>query len=539
MMKRNLIFGIAVTACLAAAGYYAYDRAQGRKALIEAEEEVTAPGEFSFKKLRQKAQAMAATPYQKPAELPSGKFRGLDYDEYRDIRFKPADGPWAKNKLKFDLQLFHVGGMFTAPVAVNEIIDRKAVPLTYHPEFFDYGKNEISPKDFEEVRGGGYAGFRLHYPLNSLTYLDEVVSFLGASYFRALGQGHKYGLSARGLAIDTASMKGEEFPAFTEFYIQKPRRNAREIKIFAVLDSPSAAGIYTFVITPGENTVMDVDAKIFPRKEINKLGIAPLTSMYLFGENTKNKFDDHRPEVHDSDGLLVLNGNGEWLWRPLDNSKYLRISAFVDENPKGFGLLQRDRDPAHYLDFEANYEQRPSAWVEPVGDWGKGWIELVEIPSQQEIHDNVVAYWVPKEKAVPQKELHYRYRLYWFTKLPVKKVPGDITATYTGIGGVSSMLEDHKRKFVIDFDILNMQKEVEKGIATLEVSASEGEITGKHLMYNPVTKGLTAYIDFKPNGMVLNKQQLSAPNGKTSELRASVVKKGKNISEIWSYQWLP
>ena len=144
--------------------------------------------------------------------------------------------------------------------------------------------------------------------------------------------------------------------------------------------------------------------------------------MYLFGENTKNKFDDHRPEVHDSDGLLVLNGNGEWLWRPLDNSKYLRISAFVDENPKGFGLLQRDRDPAHYLDFEANYEQRPSAWVEPVGDWGKGWIELVEIPSQQEIHDNVVAYWVPKEKAVPQKELHYRYRLYWFTKLPVKKV---------------------------------------------------------------------------------------------------------------------
>ena len=241
--------------------------------------------------------------------------------------------------------------------------------------------------------------------------------------------------------------------------------------------------------------------------------------MYLFGENTKNKFDDHRPEVHDSDGLLVLNGNGEWLWRPLDNSKYLRISAFVDENPKGFGLLQRDREPAHYLDFEANYEQRPSAWVEPVGDWGKGWIELVEIPSQQEIHDNVVAYWVPREKAVPQKELHYRYRLYWFTKLPVKKVPGDITATYTGIGGVSGMLEDHKRKFVIDFDILNMQKEVEKGIATLEVSASEGEITGKHLMYNPVTKGLTAYIDFKPNG-------------KTSELRASVVKKGKNISEL-------
>ena len=188
--------------------------------------------------------------------------------------------------------------------------------------------------------------------------------------------------------------------------------------------------------------------------------------------------------------------------------------------------MQRDRNPAHYLDFEADYEQRPSVWVEPLGEWGKGWVELVEIPSQQEIHDNVVAYWVPKEKVKPRQELHYQYRLFWFTKLPVEKIPGDITATYTGIGGVSGMLETQKRKFVIDFDILNMADEVEQGIAELEVSATEGEIAGKHLMYNPVTKGLTAYIDF-------------IPNGKTSELRAAVVKKGKKISEIWSYQWLP
>ena len=189
-------------------------------------------------------------------------------------------------------------------------------------------------------------------------------------------------------------------------------------------------------------------------------------------------------------------------------------------------MLQRDRNPAHYLDFEANYEQRPSTWVKPVGNWGKGWVELVEIPSQQEIHDNVVAYWVPKEKVIPQREIRYAYRLFWFTKFPVEHIEGDITATYTGVGGVSGMMEENKRKFVIDFDILNMQKEVEKEIATLDVSASEGKIVGKYLTYNPVTKGLTAYIDFEPNG-------------KTSELRASVVKKGKNISEIWSYQWLP
>ena len=264
----------------------------------------------------------------------------------------------------------------------------------------------------------------MHCPLNTRRYYDELVSFLGASYFRALGRHLKYGLSARGLAIDTAVETGEEFPIFREFWIVRPKRKDKTVTVYALLDSPSAAGIYTFVITPGESTVMDVDARIFPRKEINKLGIAPLTSMYLFGENTKNKFDDHRPEVHDSDGLLVLNGNGEWLWRPLDNSEYLRISAFVDENPKGFGLLQRDRNAAHYLDFEAHYEQRPSVWVEPLDDWGKGWVELVEIPSVQEIHDNVVAYWVPKDKPTPGQELRYRYRLHWFgNRLPVEKIP--------------------------------------------------------------------------------------------------------------------
>lgn len=478
--------------------------------------------EFNKDILQQMAKTLAQAPYVAPADKLPKELAALDYDRYRDIRFSRENGPWYGKKLPFEIQFFHPGSLFQTTIPLNEVINGKSRPLKYSPTYFDYGKNKLDARQFADL---GYAGFRLHTPLNN-DYYDELISFLGASYFRALGKNQKYGLSARGLAIDTAVQTGEEFPIFREFWIVRPKRKNENIVVYALLDSPSAAGAYTFTITPGENTVIDVDMTLYPRKEIQKLGIAPLTSMYLFGENTKNKFDDHRPEVHDSDGLLVLNGSGEWLWRPLDNSKHLRISAFVDRNPKGFGLLQRDRNPAHYLDFEADYEQRPSVWVEPLGEWGRGWVELVEIPSQQEIHDNVVAYWVPKEKAKPMQELHYQYRLFWFTKLPVEKIPGDITATYTGIGGVSGMLETQKRKFVIDFDILNMADEVEQGIAELEVSATEGEIAGKHLMYNPVTKGLTAYIDF-------------IPNGKTSELRAAVVKKGKKISEIWSYQWLP
>ena len=526
-MNRNVVFGtLLAVLLLAGGGYYAYDRLEGWKALIEAEEEVTAPGEFSFARLRQKAKALAETPYKKPEELPSGKFRGLDYDEYRDIRFKPAEGPWAKSKRRFDLQLFHAGGMFTAPVKINEIIKRKAVPLDYHPEYFDYGKNDISAADFAEVKDGGYAGFRLHYPLNSLDYYDEVIAFLGASYFRALGQGHKYGLSARGLAIDTALMKGEEFPAFTEFYIERPRRNAHEIKIYAVLDSPSVAGAYYFKLKPGKDTTMDVSAALYFRKPVEKLGIAPLTSMYLFGENAKNRFDDYRPEVHDSDGLLVHNGAGEWLWRPLDNSKFLRVSSFEDDNPQGFGLMQRDRALAHYLDFEANYHQRPSLWVEPLGAWGKGTVQLVEIPSQQEIHDNVVAYWVPAEEIETGREYRFRYRLHWTNDVDEDDVKAKVYATYTGVGGVMGVLGNTGRKFAVEFTGNTLRRSFGNEELELDVSASEGKIERAHLEYNTETKGVVAYFDFEPNG-------------KTSELRLALKREGEIISEVWTYQWLP
>lgn len=501
-------------------GAFFYRDYRIEKSLLDIERSETT---FNYAQLISNAKALSKLPFMATgADLPK-ELKELDYDEYRSIRFRRDQGPWFGIHKPFEVQFFHAGALFQNPVKINEIIAGKSYPLTYSPDFFNFGHNQFNPKHFSDI---GYAGFRLHYPLNTNDYFDELVSFLGASYFRALGEGHKYGISARGLAIDTAVSTGEEFPVFKEFWLQRPRWHDDTATIYALLDSPSITGAYKFTITPGSDTVIDVEAHLFTRKDIGKLGIAPLTSMYLFGENTKNKFDDFRPEVHDSDGLLVSNANGEWLWRPLDNSEHLRISNFTDNNPRGFGLLQRDRDISNYLDFEARYEQRPSVWVEPVGEWGKGAVELVEIPSEQEIHDNIVAYWVPDQKITAGQELQYRYRLHWFTRLPVEKIPGDVTATRTGVGGVSGKQETQKRKFVIDFDILNMKEEVEKGIAVLEVSASEGKIVGQNLVYNPATKGLTAYIDFKPNG-------------KISEIRASVVKKGRHISEVWSYQWLP
>lgn len=479
--------------------------------------------EFSKNVLVAKAQKLARKDYVKPESKIPEELLNLSYDQHRDIRFVRDNGPWFGKNLPFEMQFFHVGSIFQMSIPINEVENGKAKPIKYSHDFFDYGKNNLEGLDKENL---GYAGFRLHTPINTPRYYDELVSFLGASYFRALGKNQKYGLSARGLAIDTAVQTGEEFPIFKEFWIEKPKGNSKSITVYALLDSPSVAGAYTFVITPGVNTTMEVEASLFPRKKIGKMGVAPLTSMFLFGENTKNRFDDYRPEVHDSDGLLVWNGKDEWLWRPLDNSKYLRISSFVDENPKGFGLMQRDRDPAHYLDFEANYEQRPSLWVEPIGDWGKGMVQLVEIPSVQEIHDNIVAYWVPAEEIKEGKEYNFKYRLNWCNEVPQKNLLARIEATYTGVGGVSGMLESQKRKFVIDFVGSNLKNLFDKEAIVPELSTSEGQIVGHHMIYNPLTKGVTLYMDF-------------IPNNKTAELRASLKSADKTISEVWSYQWLP
>lgn len=520
----SAVAAVIISAALCYWGYTAY--VAGENERLEEEQARLADG-FDTDKLIEIARNLSESAYKAPDDDVPDELKKLDYDQYRDIRFVRENGPWYQQNRSFEVQFFHPGSIFQTSVPVNEIVKGKVQPIKYSSRFFNYGKNNLEGKNFEDL---GYAGFRLHYPLNTTEYYDELISFLGASYFRALGKGHKYGLSARGLAIDTAVQTGEEFPVFKEFWLKRPLRKDSNITLYALLDSPSVAGAYTFVITPGLNTTVEVDAVLFPRKPIGKLGIAPLTSMYLFGENSKNKFDDHRPEVHDSDGLLVWNGNDEWLWRPLDNSKYLRVSSFSDNNPKGFGLMQRDRNPEHYMDFEAMYEQRPSVWVEPLDDWGKGVVQLVEIPSVQEIHDNIAAFWIPDQKIEAGKEYRFRYMLHWANQVPVENGLAKVEATYTGVGGVSGMLENEKRKFVVDFSglkIKNVKQALEQGDVYADISVSEGAVKGSHAMYNPLNGGVLVYMDFKPNG-------------KTSEIRISLKdKSGKTLSETWSYQWLP
>ncbi len=365
---------------------------------------------FSLNDVAAQARALAAKPYIKPAGELSKELRDLTYEQYRDIRFRPERALWRNEGLPFELAFFHEGMVFDQPVKINEVTSAGVRTLSYRPEDFDFGRNAI---DATKLGGLGFAGFRVHYAINRPEYTDEVLAFLGASYFRALGKGQVYGLSARGLAIDTALPGGEEFPHFVEYWIERPAPQAKTLAIYALLDSPRVTGAYRFVLRPGLETSLEVKARLFLRSGVGKLGLAPLSSMYDFGANQPPNHDDYRPGTHDSDGLCVHAGNDEWIWRPLVNPKRLLVTSFATVDPRGFGLQQRDRRFSSYEELAARYDLRPGAWIEPQGAWGAGRVELVQLPTPDETHDNVVAYWVPDMTPKPGEPLELAYRILW------------------------------------------------------------------------------------------------------------------------------
>jgi glucan biosynthesis protein len=208
--------------------------------------------------------------------------------------------------------------------------------------------------------------------------------------------------------------------------------------VHALLDSPSAAAAFRFTIHPGERTVFDTELALYPRAEIATVGIAPLTSMFLFDASERTRIDDYRTAVHDSNGLLLRTGKGEQIWRPLANPRELQISAFTDRGRRGFGLMQRSRALGDYQDLEARYENRLSLWVEPARDWGEGVVELVEIPTDREVNDNVVAFWRPHEPLKAKGEYIFNYRLHWCWSAPSEPPLSEVIATRSGLAWHSS-----------------------------------------------------------------------------------------------------
>ena len=481
-----------------------------------------------FNAIEARAKSLAQDDF-KPIEanIPD-ELANMNYDQYRSIHFRPEASLWRGESL-FEIQLFHPGFLYREPVVLHMASSVGDPSLKFKQDFFNYvGQAEaLAGKAPENI---GFAGFRVHYPLNTNEYKDEFLVFQGASYFRLVGPGQVYGLSARGLAIDTAESSGEEFPVFREFWLVKPEPDQTRIVLYAWLDSPSVTGAYRFEITPGAPTEMGVEARLFARRDIKKLGIAPLTSMFHHGENTTRFVDDFRPEVHDSDGLLVAAANGEWIWRPLSNQRALRVSSLADENPRGFGLLQRDRDFNHYLDMEADYELRPSLWVMPQGDWGKGRVELVEIPTDSEVNDNIVAYWVPEQAFKAGETRRFSYRLRTFDQHLAEQGGARVLRTRIGWGAVpgqSNPPPHSKRQFVIDFrggELENLSADVP---LEAELQKNSGTITDLMVTRLPDQKTWRVSFKLEPEGNNL------------VDMRMFIKLRDQRLTEVWSYVWYP
>ncbi len=512
--RRRMLAGSAALAFAGAAGFPFGAQAARLGANAQA---------FTPEWLVETAAALAKRPFVAEAAKVPDFINRLDYDAHRDIRFRADQALWKPEALPFTAQFFHLGSVYKRPVHIFEVAEGLAREVLYEPALFDYGKNKIDDPLPDTL---GFAGFRLHHPLNRPDIFDEIGVFLGASYFRSLGKGEVYGLSARGLAVDTGVPTGEEFPFFRDFYLERPRPGATRVTLHALLDSRSMTGAYRFEIVPGKTTVIGVRASLFVRRKVERLGLAPLTSMYFHGGTTPARGEDFRPRVHDSDGLSLWSGSGEWIWRPLANPKRLRLSVYGETNMRGFGLMQRGRDFRDYQDLEAQYERRPSLWVEPVEGFGRGAVWLVEIPADAEIHDNIVAFWAPEVTPDAGQRIDLSYRLHWGAEPPHRSGLAEVSATRTARGGVASKPADNgTRKFVIEFSgpslaALGDPKQIEAVI-----TASDGRTTNITVQPLPAQAAWRLTFDFRPDG--------SRPN----ELRAYLKRGAEVLTETWSFQW--
>jgi glucans biosynthesis protein len=469
---------------------------------------------FDGSRVRALARDLAGKPFRPPESSLPDRFEKMGYDEYRGIRFVPERSLWRSERLPFELQFFHRGFLYSNQVEIYQVSQGRAEPIPYSPDLFTFDK--IAPPAADSNLG--FAGFRLHAPINRPDYYDEVSAFVGASYFRAVAKGLLYGLSARGLAIRTANSKGEEFPYFKAFWIEKPAPTATSLVVHALLDSQSTTAAYRFSIRPGETTVYDVEMFLYPRVDIDELGIAPLTSMFFFDSNDRKDVDDYRPAVHDSDGLAIRNGRGENIWRPLSNPRDLQISRFADANPRGFGLIQRQRNFSAYEDLESRFDKRPSLWVEPIGDWGEGAVHLVEIPTKNEYHDNVVAFWRHNDVARAKAEYNLTYRLHWGVGIPNPPPLAQPIRTSIGAG------PEESRLFVVDF-VGDVFRTLPSNAVRAVVSADKGEARNVVAQTNPASGGWRVSFQLLPK-----KEPII-------ELRMQLLQKDDLLAETWVYRW--
>jgi glucans biosynthesis protein len=499
----------------------------GRNASAQAQQSPAAPVEsqppapppFDHANVIQMARDLSKQPYKAPSSPLPEVFASLNYDGYVGIKNKPNSGVWAGSHLGFALEPLHRGFIFSTPMQINLVENGAVHTLAYDPSAFDFGRltPPANPQDI------GFSGFRVLQEHDNGGF-TEVAIFQGANFFRALARGQNFGTFARGLSIRTADPRGEEFPLFRAVWIERPMLADNTLIIHALLDSDSVAGAYRFTMRPGDATIIDTECTLFPRVALDRFGLATMTAASLFGPIDRRRADDIRPAVAELTGLQMLTGAGEWVWRPVSNRETLQISAFVDENPSGFGFLQRDRDFDHFQDDDQHWEMRPSLWIEPLGDWGKGSVTLVEIPSTSEVNQNVIAYWQPNAPLTAGSETSFAYRQFWCWSPPSSPALASVVDSRGGRapgGGTNS----RRRRFLVEFSGNMFAGTQHASDITPVLNTSAGSMLGIRTFLSRDRKSFRVLFDMDPGSEPL------------VELRLLLQAQGNPISETWLYRW--
>lgn len=479
---------------------------------------------FGFDDVAQKAKSLASQAYQKPAQAPDF-LKNLSYSDYQSIRFRPDESLWRSGKSRFQVMMIPQGSFYSQVVQLNVVDSEGVHPVGFDKTLFDYPNSELEKRIPADL---GYAGFKLTYPLSGKGEQNQFLVFGGASYFRGVGASNTYGLSGRGIAVDTGLPSGEQFPAFTEFWMEQPGADSDVMVVYGLLDGRSLTGAYRFEIRPGKSTTMDVTAQLFFRDDIKQLGQAPLTSMFYFGDNTLRPRGEWRPQVHDSDGLLINDGKtGEWLWRPLVNPTELQLSYHHVQDLEGFGLIQRDRKFDDFQDGEARYDRRPSMWVTPAGEhnesWGEGEVVLVEIPSGSEANDNIVAFFKPSQPVKAGENRRFEYSVAFGEPDITGQPNGAAVHTFIGNGRENDGSGDALR-LIVDFKGGELSGLPPGAAVVSQVSGGDGVEVIEH------------FVEYIEAGDVWRLSILAkASEGLPLTLRGFLNKDNKPVTETWTY----
>lgn len=473
--------------------------------------------QFSFQKLLERAESLSQMPHHPPRlDLPP-ELAKLDRESYQAIQFKDAATIWRNDPVNFQLRLLHTGFQYRTPVEIEIIENGQGTPVTYSPSLFDFKAPLKAPANNSR---SGFSGLSVDTAIHNADHRDAFLTFQGATFFRALAAGQVFGLSARALSINTAQNNGEEFPFFRKIWVARPQFGEHTLIIYALMDSPSITGAYKFRAVPGKSTVIDVEANLFPRKPLQHVGIAPISSMYYQGAGDPTPHSGYRPNVHSSDGLQIWNITGEWIWRPISNPEQLQYSVFMDRTPRGFGLLQRKRSFSAYEDLETRFDLQPSLWVEPTGDWREGAVDLIEVPSRSEIFNNIIVFWRPRYQLEAGQRYSFSYRLHWSDDIPLRGNKAGVIQTLTGPGPQSGDM-----RFIIDFDSTRSCSECIVSTYEAELRAGDGKILSHSVEPNPATGGQRVIFEFRPGEQ------------RETDLICQLKNNGRVISETWIYRW--